>query len=367
MKAMIFDKELGRKVRDENWAELSVSTYRRIQEALEKGHKDNALELIDYFLEEALVCRRLFDQWIRDTRKFLLFKGYGEARLEELDREVNAVIDINPQRACWDREQGWQAFLEMKERLEQQINKDEMGCSELLAQMKESWRISHDLDVDYLLGLFDAVMTQYGEETLQEMYEEHIIKDWFEKRYTRFDVSKHDWKNTYPLLTFLSFEAMHGHVGGEGREGDVEHEEFNDRIELQFNPCGSGGRAYRGSPEDGTGSRMESPYRYRAIEGAYDFTWNKKGICTYCAHCCVLTEKRPAEEFGYPVRIVEPPSYPENKDAKCKYIIYKDPRDIPEHYYRRLGLEKPALDQPLGSEHGPYRKTGDVIATKVID
>jgi hypothetical protein len=364
---MKFNEELGRKVRDESWTELSVSTYQRITEALESGCKETALELIDYFLDEALVCRRLFDQWIRDTQKFLLFKGYGEERLEALNREIRTVIDFDRQRASWDREQGWQTFLEIKETLGQKLKLDEVGLPEYLAQMKESWRISHDLDVDYLLGLFDAVMTEYGEETIQEMYEEHIIKDWFEKRYKRFDVSKHDWKNTYPLLTFLSFEAMHGHLCGEGREGDVEFEEFSDRIELQFDPCGSGGRAYRGSPEDDTGSRMESPYRYRAIEGAYDFTWNKKGVCTYCAHCCVLTEKRPAEEFGYPVRIIEPPSYPENRDAKCKYIIYKDPRDIPEHYYRRLGLEKPASDQPLGSDHGPFKRNLNSIAAKVID
>lgn len=357
MPGMIFDAELGRKVRDESWPDLGVSTYRRILEAIEIGRKQSALELTEYFLDEALVCKRLFDQWIRDTQKYLLHKGYGDERLQELNFEVKQVIDVDRHRASWDREQGWKTFLDMKEALERQIeaNAETAKLRESLAQMKETWRISHDLDVDYLLGLFDAVMKEYGEEAIREMYEEHIIKDWFDKRYSRFDVSKHDWSDIYPLLTFLSFEAMHGHLCGESREGDVEHEEFDDRIELQFDPCGSGGRAYRGEPVDKTGSRMEAPYRYKAIEGAHDFTWNKKGVCTYCAHCCILTEKRPAEEFGYPVRIIEPPTYPENKDVKCKYIIYKNPRDIPEHYYLRLGLRKPAPDEPLGSEHGPYR------------
>jgi hypothetical protein len=147
---------------------------------------------------------------------------------------------------------------------------------------------------------------------------------------------------------------MHGHLCGPGRKGDVGFREFADRVELEFDPCGSGGRAYRGEPLDGTGSRMETPYEFRAIQGKHDFTWNKSGICTYCAHCCVLTEKLPAQMFGYPVRVIDPPSYPHEAGAKCRYTIYKDLRAIPEHIYTRIGLVKPAAERPLGSAHGPF-------------
>lgn len=357
MSIMAFNEDLGRKVRAESWSGLKVSTYRRIVESLGQGSKGDSFDLIDYFLDEALVCRRLLDQWIVDTQKFLLFKGYGEARLVDLNLEVNRVIDMDQQRGCWDRNAGWVEFTDLHGALRRAVEKGQTVdvIKSLLVDMKEVWRIAHDLDVDYLLGLYNAVMGEYGEDAIREMYEDHTLKDWFEKRYSRFDVSKHDWEDTHPLLTFLSFEAMHGHLCGEGREGDVEYEDFEDRIELQFDPCGSGGRAYRGEPLEGTGPRMEAPYRYKVIEGAHDFTWNKTGVCTYCAHCCILTEKMPAEKFGYPVRIVEPPTYPDGKNAKCKYIIYKNPRDIPARYYHRVGLEKPARHQPLGSDHFPYK------------
>src|SRR5690606_36295601 len=122
-----------------------------------------------------------------------------------------------------------------------------------------------------------------GEEAIGEMWEQHLVRDWFDQRYARFDVSHADWKESFRLLVFLSFEAMHGHLCGPKREGDVEYREFEDRVELEFDPCGSGGRAYCGEPLDGTGSRMEAPYGSKPVRGAYDFTWNKPGICTYCA------------------------------------------------------------------------------------
>lgn len=357
MSIMAFNEDLGRMVRVESWSGLKVSTYRRILESLGRDSKGDSIDLIDYFLEEALICKRLLDQWVLDTRKFLLFKGYGEKHLAELNLEVNRTIDTDRRRACWNRDDGWDKFTNLQGALKKSVEEDfEAGASEkLLVDMKEAWRIAHDLDVDYLMGLYNAVMCKYGEDAIREMYEDFTIKDWFDKRYARFDVSKHNWEDIYPLLTFLSFEAMHGHLCGEGREGDVEYQDLGDRIEMQFDPCGSGGRAYRGEPLEGTGPRMEAPYHYKAIEGAYDFTWNKAGICTYCAHCCILTEKMPAEKFGYPVRIVEPPAYPAGKDAKCKYIIYKNPRDIPVRYYHRVGMEKPEKHQALGSDHFPYK------------
>ena len=229
------------------------------------------------------------------------------------------------------------------------------GLHKHLFDMKEASRVGHDLDVDFMLGLYDALIDRSGEEAVGEMWEKHVILDWFKKRYVRFDVSKNDWAEFHPLLVFLSFEAMHGHLCGPGREGDVEFREFEDRIELQFDPCGTGGRTYRGEPLEGTPSRMEAPYNFKPIRKAHDFTWNKEGICTYCVHCCVLTEKLPAQTFGYPVRVIDPPSYPHNAQAKCRYTIYKDLRDIPAHIYQRIGLNKPAPDQPLGSDHGPYR------------
>jgi hypothetical protein len=337
--------------------DLQVSTYRRVRDAILAGRQQLARDYIDYFHDEALVCRRLYDQWLDDTRNYFISKGLGEQTFAAAHQRVLRVIAPAGQNA-WDRIAAWQRYLEIKGRLHADLNATPPAAATVLQsleQMKEAWRLAHDMDVDTLLGLFDVVIDELGEAAIGEMWE-HLVQDWFDKRYARFDVSRADWKDSFRLLVFVSFEAMHGHLCGRKREGDVEYREFEDRVELEFDPCGSGGRAYRGEPLEGTGSRMEAPYGFKPVRGAYDFTWNKPGICTYCAHCCVLTELMPARAFGYPVRVIDPPSYPHAANAKCRYTIYKDPRAIPEHVYRRIGLEKPAADRPLGSAHGPFDK-----------
>lgn len=350
------DPVLGRMTRRESFQDLGVSTYQRIRAAILGGHHGLARDYIEYFHDEALVCRRLYDQWLVDTRKYLLHKGVAERTVDAAYQRILRVIAPAGQPE-WDRVAGWQRYLDLKAGLQAGLNDSGAAAAPLLdvlGTMKEAWRLAHDLDVDALLGLFDTVIDELGEAAIGEMWEQHLVRDWFDKRYARFDVSRTDWKESFRLLVFLSFEAMHGHLCGPQREGDVEYREFDDRVELEFDPCGSGGRAYRGEPLDGTGSRMLAPYGFKPVQGAYDFTWNKPGICTYCAHCCVLTELMPARSFGYPVRVIDPPSYPHAANAKCRYTIYKDPRAIPEHVYRRLGMTKPSADQPLGSDHGPF-------------
>ncbi len=58
------------------------------------------------------------------------------------------------------------------------------------------------------------------------------------------------------------------------------------------------------------------------------------------------------DRFGYPVRVVDPPIYPDtNKDPavrqKCQWQIFKDPTKTPEEYYTRNGRTKPT---EFGSE-----------------
>jgi hypothetical protein len=350
------DPILGRITRNESPQELRTSTYQRVREAILANRHQLARDYIGYFHEEALVCWRLYDQWLAHTRKYFVLKGLGEEEFSTAHARVLGVIAPAGQ-PPWDRAAGWRRYLDLKDRLLADLCADPAPAAALLErleQMKEAWRLVHDLDVDTLLGLFDVIVGALGEAAIGEMWEQHLVRDWFDKRYARFDVSRTDWKESFRLLVFLSFEAMHGHLCGPKREGDVEYREFDDRVELEFDPCGSGGRAYRGEPLDGTGSRMQAPYGFKPLQGAYDFTWNKRGICTYCAHCCVLTELMPARAFGYPVRVIDPPSYPHAANAKCRYTIYKDPRAIPAHVYQRIGLSKPSADQPLGSEHGPF-------------
>jgi hypothetical protein len=117
---------------------------------------------------------------------------------------------------------------------------------------------------------------------------------------------------------------------------------------VRFDPCGSGGRSMRGDPIEGTGSRVLEPYEFGVTQGKHDWAWNQEGICYYCAHCCLTLEKLPAERWGHPVRVVDPPVWGGSAEAqstqrKCTWTVYKSLEAIPEEAYRRIGHEKPQL------------------------
>ena len=54
-----------------------------------------------------------------------------------------------------------------------------------------------------------------------------------------------------------------------------------------------------------------------------------------------MQQLKPIDAFGYPVRVVEPPTYPSDTAKKCTFHVYKDPKEIPERYYEEVGRKKP--------------------------
>jgi hypothetical protein len=139
---------------------------------------------------------------------------------------------------------------------------------------------------------------------------------------------------------------MRGHLSGPERTGDFELIEEEDRFILRFDPCGSGGRIIRGDSIEGTPARMEPPYNWKTSEDPRPWNHFTKGICLYCEHCIILMEEMPIDRFGYPVRVVDPPVYPDNNPdpglrQKCQWQMFKDPTSIPAEYYQRVGRTKP--------------------------
>jgi hypothetical protein len=134
---------------------------------------------------------------------------------------------------------------------------------------------------------------------------------------------------------------MRGHLVGPDRTGDMEFSEDADRYTLRFDPCGSGGRILRGDAIEGTPPRTDAPYSWGVTQEEHDFAWRKKGVCYYCSNCCLVLQLKPIDAFGYPVRVVEPPTYPSETAAKCTWHIYKDPTAVPERYYETVGRKRP--------------------------
>ena len=154
---------------------------------------------------------------------------------------------------------------------------------------------------------------------------------------------------------------MRSYLSTPQRDGaPLEFEEHEDRWVVRFDPCGSGGRAMRGEPLEDAESRMEEPFDFRVIDGEYDWTDGKAGICVYCNHCQVLMQHWPMDRFGYPLRVVEPPTYPpedrvSGRSTKCQWTMYKDPTSAPPEVYERCGRTKPTS---FGSSAHPEGQRG---------
>lgn len=344
MSALVHHDELGRAIRADDWEGLATGTYPRLVAAIVRGDRVECAELADFFVVEAKVIQDIYTQWLRDTRRYLRDNGLSEEEVTREDARVAALACAGRPPIIADRNAAWAEV----ERIGADVAAN-AGSADRALQLKELWRHLHDAQVDHISGLFDIVIRRFGEKALGEMYEGWVIGDWFAKRYQRFDVSRFAWKDAFPLIVYLTFESMHGHLAGPGRLGDLTFESLDDRVVFTFAPCGSGGRTVVGEPLDGTPPRMENPYRWKVLEEAHDFGWNTPGVCTYCAHCCVLTEKLPIQHFGYPVRVVDPPLYPNDGDAVCRWTVYRSPELVPAAVYERLGYTKPAPGAPLGS------------------
>jgi hypothetical protein len=344
---------LGRRVRIDPPASLASGTYRKIREALTEGDGEAADALVDFFIDEARIIFDIYTQWRRDIRRYLDARIGGDPLVSEIQRIQELVSAAHPGLDP-SREAAWESVCSSAARLK--ASREESGRRlELLDDLRERWRALHDGDVDFIMGLMDVVVRRLGEEALGEMYENWVVGDWFNTRYARFDLSKTTWEEAFRLIVYLSFEAMHGHLSGPGRDGSIEYAELHDRVTFTFAPCGSGGRSVVGEPRDGLKPLMEAPFRYRALEQEHAFAWNKKGVCTYCAHCCVLLEKLPMERFGYPIRVVDPPTYPNDGNAVCRWTVYRRVEDVPASVYERLGLSKPPAGAALGGAEAAKR------------
>ena len=348
MSILTHHPELNRLIRADDWDGLATGTYPRLLAAIERGDAQESAELARFFVDEARVIHDIYSQWLRDTRRYLVDKGIGDEELAEREAHIRKVVLNGRPAVIADRDAAWAEVEALAEKVAANA-----GSAEDAFALKELWRHLHDTQVDHICGLFDIVVRRFGEAALGEMYEGWVIGDWFARRYKRFDVSHFTWKDAFPLIVYLTFESMHGHLAGPGRLGDVTFESFDDRVVFTFAPCGSGGRTVIGEPLDGTPPRMEPPYRFKVLKEPHAFSWNMKGVCTYCAHCCVLTEKLPIEHFGYPIRVVDPPLYPNggpgDDSAVCRWTVYRAPELVPESVYERLGFRKPAAGAPLGS------------------
>ena len=347
MTHLTWSDELGKRVRTGDWADQAISTVTKVNEAIREGRSEVAAQLIDYFMEEAKVVQFVYDTWTPGFLEWLELAGYGEAELaaavEDLRVEL-AMLDGTP----FDGDALWLELGAQAGRLTHAVRAELIETDQALAEfeaIRVAWRRLHDRWADFLSGIMKLCADRFGEAALEDAYR-HALEPYIQERYMVYDLREKDYADTVFRNVYTSFEAMRSHLVGPDRMGDIECTEHEDRWVFQFDPCGSGGRQVRGIDVEESPPDPQRAVRFGVTSEAYDWSWNSKGVCYYCAHCCFTLEMLPAERWGHPVRRVDPPLFPDDTTGEnpkpCTWTVYKTLDAIPTDTYTRIGRTKPS-------------------------
>jgi hypothetical protein len=344
---LTWSDDLRKRVRTGDWQDQKISTTRKIQESIDANEWELAAQLIDYWMEEAKVVYVIYQVWDGGFVDYLRGKGLADAEIHaEIDRlrTLLAFPDGRP----FETTPRWEELASAAGRLGHRLRAYEMSAQDAhaaLLEIQEGWRQLHDRGADFQSGMLTFIGKRFGEATIGEAYAT-VLEPYLQERYKPFDVRERPYEDTLFRNLYLSVEAMRAHLVGPERNGDMDVDEYDDRVVISFDPCGSGGRGARGDLVEGTGPRSEPPYNFGVTTEKHDWAWNETGVCYYCAHCCFALEYWPAKTWGHPLRVVDSPLYPEETKGenpkKCTWTIYKSLEAIPPEAYERLGMEKPS-------------------------
>lgn len=196
--------------------------------------------------------------------------------------------------------------------------------------MKEEGKPLHDGYADWIYADLDYVAKKYGEEFVPQMVR-HAAEVMGHTCYRPIP------DRTLKDLMMLSAEFMRGHKGGKGETGEFEFTEDNEKYVMTFDPCGNGGRIRRTGEIDGLPPRTEDPCNLGVTTKPYDWSWGKEGVPYCCVLCCVAHEQMSVESMGFPVKVT---LYNDVPNGKCGFAWYKNPDNIPEEYFTRIGKVK---------------------------
>ena len=253
---LAWSDDLGKRVRAGDWADQSVSTVTKIEEAVAGGRGEEAAQLVDYFMEEAKVVYLIYEIWMAGFVEWLGLQGVSDA---ERDAELGRLQQLLalPDGRAFEPLPVWEALGAAAGVLASRLRIGRGG--EGLDALREGWRVLHDRYVDLISGLLAYIARRFGEAALEPCYR-HVLEPYIEERYMPFDLRERDYEQTLFRNLYTTFEAMRAHLCGPGRRGDLEFEEDDDKWVVKFDPCGSGGRSSRGDPVEGTPPRPQPPY-----------------------------------------------------------------------------------------------------------
>jgi hypothetical protein len=298
-------------------AEQAIPTKVRLRNAIRAGSAAEAAALAARLLVDWEEIRYLYPEFTRRTFVELRARVGGSERLESFCAELVAELgpDFEAAEGQLELSREHAAFAE--------------SCAAGTATVEQmemlfvTWLALHDRWRDRLTAAIDLGAELLGEERIGELWA--AIQADEIAGYDRYDPARRPWSDSFGEVVESAMIGMNGHLCGPKFDGDVEVSEEDDHVELRFSPCGSGGRI------------REDP-RFGVTAEKYDWAWNKEGVCYYCVHCCVLQQLSPIDNFGTPVRVIDPPTKP---GESCSWRVYRSLEQVPDRAFSDVGRERP--------------------------
>jgi hypothetical protein len=178
----------------------------------------------------------------------------------------------------------------------------------------------HDLYRNWITATLSEVGERFGDDALEEVMVEGV-RAWWKPIVNNLPTGP----ESLPARVKMFVSGLHGHLQ------PLEIREDDEKFEIKLCPCGSGGRLV-------SEGKYEGKDAFLTIKDAQPLTYGRKNFPVYCAHEYAM-EKVDIEENGKPFVVVEPAA--RIGKEYCSMIVYKDPDNVPDKYYERLGLDKP--------------------------
>jgi hypothetical protein len=194
---------------------------------------------------------------------------------------------------------------------------DKEKAKEYIKRMHEDAQRIIDSYLSWVSDLMDYIYVHDGEEAFEKAMRLHFERS-EGKRALAYD--KMDFRTriqTHAALLRTLLQKM-------------EIEEDDEKVTIKMNPCGSGQRLLQ--------SGAYGPPRNLARMRPHRLTWGRDNFPIYCSHGA-LQEIISIEKVGYPTYLRFIPE--EVGTEPCRFCYYKDPKDIPEEVYKRVGMKKP--------------------------
>ena len=198
---------------------------------------------------------------------------------------------------------------------------DKETAKKMAKKMNSEDLAMHDMYRDLFSSSMSYVAREYGDDALQEAMKAGVEATWL-PIVAKFDSDQASFKQRVKMFV----------AGLRGHHQPLKVIEDNEKITIHLCPCGSGGRQMREGKYSGDKG-------FYTVKGKSPLTWNRDELPVYCTHD-PLMEWVDMEQNGTPFVVIEPAS--SIGKEPCAMHIYKDPKNIPEHYYTRLGRIKPS-------------------------